>query len=106
MERLNVFFLHGFLGRPSDWDRIQAKLPVAEGLRFFNLDYFKNPLLDPKNSLSSWADHFINWIETQSGLHDRNILVGYSLGGRLALHALEKKPGLWHRLVLISTNPG
>ena len=32
--------------------------------------------------------------------------MGYSLGGRLALHALVDRPGLWDAAVIISAHPG
>lgn len=106
MERVNLFFLHGFLGRPSDWAVVKAHLPQSEGLRVFTPDYFKDLSLGPTHSFEAWADNFIRWVETHASSADRNILVGYSLGGRLALHALQKKPGLWYKVMLISTNPG
>ncbi|WP_347358238.1 alpha/beta fold hydrolase [Bdellovibrio sp.] len=106
MERVNLFFLHGFLGRPTDWAQVKAHLPQTEGLRIYTPDYFKDLSLGPSNSFESWADNFIKWVETHGSAADRNILVGYSLGGRLALHALEKKPALFYRVILISTNPG
>jgi 2-succinyl-6-hydroxy-2,4-cyclohexadiene-1-carboxylate synthase len=34
------------------------------------------------------------------------IVLGYSLGARLALHALTQNPGLWHAAILISPHPG
>ncbi len=106
MERINVFFLHGFLGRPADWAMVKAFLPQREDVRVFTPDYFKELTLSPQNSFANWADNFTQWVEQYGCGNDRNILVGYSLGGRLALHALEKKPDLWNRAVLISTNPG
>lgn len=106
MERVNLFFLHGFLGRPSDWAVVKAHLPQHDGLRIFTPDYFKETSLGPQHSFESWADNFTRWVEIHGCSGERNILVGYSLGGRLALHALQRKPGLWHRVVLVSTNPG
>lgn len=35
-----------------------------------------------------------------------NFLVGYSLGGRLGLHALIRHPHLWRGAALLSVNPG
>lgn len=34
------------------------------------------------------------------------ILLGYSMGGRLALHAVASDPALWRALVLIGATPG
>lgn len=106
MERVNIFFLHGFLGRPFDWKMVQAHLPQHDRLRIFTPDYFKDLTLNPHNSLDVWATNFNKWVDHQGCAADRNILVGYSLGGRLGLHALEKKPALWYKGLFISTNPG
>lgn len=106
MERVNLFFLHGFLGRPSDWSRIRNQLESHGNVRFFIPDYFNHPELNPTNTLDQWADHFIHWVEAQGCAGERNVLVGYSLGGRLALHALEKNSALWDQVIVISANPG
>jgi len=36
----------------------------------------------------------------------KKVLLGYSLGGRLALHALLDQPNLWDAAIIISANPG
>ncbi len=106
MERVNVFFLHGFLGRPTDWTAVKAFLPQHDNLRVFTPDYFKDQQLGPNNDFATWAKNFTRFAEVNGSSADRNILVGYSLGGRLGLHALESKPAFWHKVVLVSTNPG
>ncbi|KYG67467.1 hydrolase [Bdellovibrio bacteriovorus] len=102
---MNLIFLHGFLGRPSDWALVKAYLPFGD-VHIYTPDYLKDPQLGPQNSFETWAENFVKWTEKVVGGTKQNILVGYSLGGRLALHALEKKPDLWKKVVLISTNPG
>lgn len=106
MERINLFLLHGFLGRPSDWATVKSHLSLQSHFRVFVPDYFKDNQLSPENSFESWANNFVSWVEGQSTSSDVNILVGYSLGGRLALHALEKKPALFSKVIFVSTNPG
>ncbi len=106
LERVNVFFLHGFLGRPQDWKRVQEYLPKHEQVRVFMPDYFREGWLGPETPLSEWGARFNRWVELQGVSAEKNILVGYSLGGRLSLHALENKANLWSKVVLISTNPG
>lgn len=83
-----IYALHGFLGLPSDWQR---HLPKAHSVNLFQA---------PINTLKGWADQF------NSGVAKESILVGYSLGGRLALHALIQDPKKWKAAVLISANPG
>jgi len=105
VARLNVFLLHGFLGRPEDWKPVEDYL-AQENLRFFVPDYFRIPRLSPLQNFEQWAKNFNSWAEAQTQGQGKNILVGYSLGGRLALHALADNPALWNKAVFISTNPG
>ncbi|NGX57353.1 MAG: 2-succinyl-6-hydroxy-2,4-cyclohexadiene-1-carboxylate synthase [Chlamydiae bacterium] len=55
-----------------------------------------------QESLEDWGQWFHQKTEDESP----KILVGYSFGGRLALHALIQNPEAWCGAVLISTNPG
>lgn len=106
MEMVNLYFLHGFLGRPTDWLGVQQPLARFKEVRFFTPDYFKDEDLNPRNDLKTWTDNFIARIEKKLNPREKNVLVGYSLGGRLALHALERRPEIWDEVFLISTNPG
>ncbi len=110
MSKVDIIFLHGFLGVPSDWNGVLERLTYEiKGSdvtpTYHVLDYFNQPNLSPKHSFENVATEFINVIESKA-TSSRKILVGYSLGGRLALHIFEKKPELFERLVCVSTNPG
>lgn len=89
---MSVFALHGFLGHPTDWDH----LPFEHHA----IDLFQQPIA---NSLEEWAHTFNTQVAQLPGPHT---LIGYSLGGRLALHALIDRPELWKEATLISTHPG
>lgn len=84
---MTVVALHGFLGRPADWD-------------FLNPDVA--PALDamPIVPLRQWAQEFNRKVEAPG------LLLGYSLGGRLALHCCIENPKLWHAAVIVSANAG
>lgn len=94
---MNLYALHGFLGSPEDWE-MHAALP---GL-LIKEDLFAGC---ESSSLTGWAANFNQRVHEHSG-HESNILMGYSLGGRLALHALLDQPRLWNRAIIISTHPG
>lgn len=80
--------LHGFLGLPSDWDHFTCT-PYA---------------IKPSRSPVYWAAEFNEWVlENTTG---PRILMGYSMGGRLALHALIQNPSLWQEAIIISANIG
>ena len=110
MSKVDIIFLHGFLGAVSDWDDIIENVKVdleeqeTEAI-FYAVDYFNRPNMSPKNSFDKMATEFVNWV-TSSTSNQKKILVGYSLGGRLGLHIFEKSPNLFHRLLCISCHPG
>ena len=58
----------------------------------------------PINSFEAWATHFNQWACRQ--MVSPRTLVGYSLGGRLALHALASQPELWSRIIIVAAHPG
>jgi len=100
--RRTVYCLHGFLGLPSDWDSLL--LPVGQPVRteLEKVDVFK--ILSPASgsSMADWAQAFN---ESVAQKDEERILLGYSMGGRLALHAMTRNPSLWKGAVIVSANP-
>jgi len=86
----NLIALHGFLGEASDWDFLEKALPYP---------LFDDPVLP----FWDWAQQFN---QKMLKLAPPRTLLGYSLGGRLALHALIDNPSQWDRAVIVSANPG
>ncbi|NNE93675.1 MAG: alpha/beta fold hydrolase [Verrucomicrobiales bacterium] len=86
-----IYALHGNLGAPSDWDRIGLDELVA-----------RNLWAESDRNFRTWAIDFCTEIPAGS----ENVLVGYSMGGRLTLHALIAAPDLWKRAVIVSAHPG
>lgn len=86
---MTYFALHGFLGSPLDWQGEMTHVP--------NLFSQIAPFWE-------WAKNFNRYAEEICD--QERILVGYSMGGRLALHALIDNPTLWKRAVILSANPG
>lgn len=95
MKKITLHVLHGFLGLPSDWDFLKT-------FSSFEKTIISYSLYDEITSLEAWAQAFNKKISTD----ETNVLIGYSLGGRLALHALIDNPALWEKVVIISTHPG
>ena len=90
--------LHGFLGLPSDWDVIPCTagahkvdwMPVLAGL--------PGDLGDP--ALPALA-------EALNAQVPGDVLLGYSMGGRIAMHMLLAKGGArWRHAVIVSASPG
>lgn len=99
--QINLFSIHGFLGKPEDWDALNP----MENTRHIACTY-EDTFTE---SMSEWSDIFNVRIAKSYGIPDQkqlNILIGYSLGGRLALHLIHNNPKLWSSAVLISTHPG
>jgi len=82
---MHKYALHGYLGQPGDW----------KGFPYHAVDLLKFPL-----GLWEWAEAF------NSSVEGRHFLIGYSLGGRLAMHALIASPEKWKGAVIISAHPG
>lgn len=97
--------LHGFLGQPEDMSALKMALHLRHPeVDFQAVDVLSTLTATTKKSFQDWAKRFN---QAQKNAHvERNILLGYSMGGRLALHAALDKPGLWDEVVLISAHPG
>lgn len=102
-----VLFLHGFLGKGSDW------AGVAEGLS--SEFYCVAPDLPGHGQTHVHGGNELFTMEkTAQGLHELTQLlgsslyavVGYSMGGRLALYFASTFPQSLRRLVLESASPG
>ncbi len=83
--------LHGNIGSPADFEAV-AKTGGAE-LQAIDLW----PLAHL--SLDEVADHL-------AGISGPRGICGYSMGGRLALHAISRHPERWDYAVIISAHPG
>lgn len=94
----NLWALHGFLGKESDWKICKE---LATHMTINTVDLFQSNLPKPSKGLWCWAEEFNNLIHTKE-----NILLGYSLGGRLALHTILQKPQIWKGAVIISAHTG
>ncbi len=92
--KAQIIALHGFLGQPSDWkDLLLSHFPeiAIEVPQLFNQ-------LQP---FEQWAKQFN---DHYSGVN--NILMGYSMGGRLALHALIDDPTKYSAAIIVSCHYG
>lgn len=105
----HIFCLHGFLGQPEDWqslhDAFSLRSEITTTVHWRAVDYLRTEELDPQNSFATWALNF-NLMVRQQCPQGKRILLGYSLGARLALQALKQNASLWSGAVLLSVNPG
>jgi 2-succinyl-6-hydroxy-2,4-cyclohexadiene-1-carboxylate synthase len=102
-----VVFLHGFLGSGSDWDEIIAVLSkefycVAPDLPGHGQTKGNS---NPDAYSISGSANAVEATLDKSGI-TQCALVGYSMGGRLALYIALTHPQRWTRIVVESASPG
>ena len=95
-----VVLLHGFTHTGASWDPVVSAL--GERYRVLALD------IRGHGSASARVPVALAGVldDVASLAPDRFTLVGYSMGGRIALHAALALPGRLERLVLIGASPG
>jgi 2-succinyl-6-hydroxy-2,4-cyclohexadiene-1-carboxylate synthase len=96
-----IVLLHGFTHTCRSWDPVIAALPeryrcIAPDIRGHGAAADAQPVT---------LDAVIEDVQAVAG-RDRFTLVGYSMGGRLALHVAIREPDRVERLVLIGASPG
>lgn len=91
MPNITLHALHGFLGLTTDWDFLQDLGHLVS----YNI-------YDAAKDYKSWTSKFNAGINPEN----HNIIIGYSLGARLALHALIDQPRLWQKAIIVSGHPG
>jgi 2-succinyl-6-hydroxy-2,4-cyclohexadiene-1-carboxylate synthase len=102
---INLHFVHGFLGFSFDWDEFKEVFK-SFNCKFHSItDYNLNSCNSDISFFNNWATNFNNSILKNQNKYQKNILIGYSLGGRLALHCLCKN-NPFDAAIIISTNPG
>lgn len=100
--RMNLALLHGFWGQPSDWNDLLKRLPLTT--RVWTPDFYEPGPLAPHHSLEEWTPHFLEELDREFG-GESVALIGYSMGGRLATHALIAAPERFSKALILSANP-
>lgn len=95
------YALHGFMGRPQDWDMLSSCEMGVDAILKVNI--FKIAAPRENIGLLEWGRSLNALVQQQD---ERRVLMGYSLGGRLAVHALLEDPFLWDSAILVSTHLG
>lgn len=102
-----VLLLHGFTGSSENWQPLQAAL--ADGYRVIALDLPGHGQSEAPSNPARYrmaavaADVGALLDHLQSGPAH---LLGYSMGGRLALYLALTEPHRWRSLILESASPG
>lgn len=106
--KTKLFLLPGFLGEPSDFNGLIHELrqrKSEERLQIEILDWMNFSPDPTSQTLTAMGEILANQV-TQN-LADKNLVLGYSLGGRLSLALREALgPDSKFRFLFVSTNPG
>jgi len=106
MNNLELVLLHGFWGQPEDWSAVQKEITKLNPQITFWAPSLKNEMgLGPELGFKAWSEKLNGLLQARSK-NQRRVLVGYSMGGRLALHAVLSYPQNWEALILISAHHG
>ncbi|MBV6623818.1 MAG: 2-succinyl-6-hydroxy-2,4-cyclohexadiene-1-carboxylate synthase [Rivularia sp. (in: Bacteria)] len=101
-----ILFLHGFMGNIHEFD--EAISLLTDEFYCLNIDlpgHGKTNILDDDcYKMPQIADALINLLDELQ--IERCFLVGYSMGGRLALYLTLKFPQRFHKIILESASPG
>ena len=103
-SRIPAVLLHGFLGQGADWEALRRRWAPRPTYAPDLPGHGATPLRPGRQSYASWA----RWLAAR--LDERGLtrvhLVGYSLGGRVALAFALTHPQRVVSLALESANPG
>lgn len=84
-----IIALHGFLGHPADFKPLKLDYLFAPSLFRF-----------PISPFGGWARRF------NRGINAGSILLGYSMGGRLALHCALSQKEKYRAMIILAAHPG
>jgi 2-succinyl-6-hydroxy-2,4-cyclohexadiene-1-carboxylate synthase len=102
-----LLLLHGFTGGVRAWDHLRPCLtPQATVISIDLLGHGQSAAPDdPQRYSLDWANRDLQALLDALGLEAAGVL-GYSMGGRVALHFAVHVPGRVRRLILESASPG
>lgn len=100
----SLWMIHGNLQTPKVWRALSSQLHQACSPDLILSTVVEDLWMSPGASLQEWATFFCERVQCQSS--QPRFLLAYSLGGRLAFHALLQQPELWQGAIVISADPG
>jgi 2-succinyl-6-hydroxy-2,4-cyclohexadiene-1-carboxylate synthase len=99
---MKLFCIHGNFQTAKVWqslgDRMKAEFSDSE---MITEDLNSKPF----QGFDDWTKDFCDRAELATN-GEKSVLLGYSLGGRLALHACIHRPDLWQGVVVVGADPG
>jgi 2-succinyl-6-hydroxy-2,4-cyclohexadiene-1-carboxylate synthase len=104
----HIIFLHGFLGSGSDWLPVARELDDTYCCMMVDLPGHGNASFLQKSSIDGFFEKTVDALADllRQSAFSPCFLVGYSMGGRLALTLLLRHPDLFTKAIIISASPG
>ena len=99
---MKIFCIHGNFQTAKVWQPLEERIKAE----FPDLEMITEDLCAKQfKSFDNWTKDFCGRVAVQANA-EKSILLGYSLGGRLALHACIHRPDLWKGVVVVGADPG
>ena len=99
---MKIFCIHGNFQTAKVWQPLEERMKA----RFSDLEMITEDLCARQfQSFDDWTEDFCGRVDAQAN-GEKSILLGYSLGGRLALHACLSRSDLWKSAIVIGADPG
>ena len=106
-DRPPVLFLHGFMGSGSDWDEVVARLSDRYCCVTIDLPGHGGSVRLPEPAMYTFTGAAAAVLGILRALHVRApMLVGFGMGGRLALALAVHTPGTFRRVLIVSSSAG
>ncbi|HSM09109.1 MAG TPA: alpha/beta fold hydrolase [Gemmatimonadota bacterium] len=103
---VDLHCLHGTFQTPVVWSALATRLAgydeAGDAVRVLAEDVAP----PAAGGLETWATELCRRRDTPGAEGESHVLLGYSLGGRLAMHALVACPRAWSAAVLVAAHPG
>ena len=103
---LNLHCLHGTFQAPVVWSDFAARLAAHAGAGDAVRVLAEDVEPPAAGGAEAWTTGLCRRLGTPPGDGDTRALLGYSLGGRLAMRALVACPQAWSAAVLVAAHPG
>ena len=99
---MKIFCIHGNFQTAKVWQPLEERMKAG----FSDLEMITEDLCAKQfQSFDNWTEDFCGRVDAQAN-GEKSILLGYSLGGRLALHACLSRPDLWKSAIVVGADPG
>lgn len=99
---MRIWCLHGSLQTASVWKSVcEAIESNFESVSFEAVNLYEKSY----KNFEHWRSEFCGEVEQQTK-DEPSLLMGYSMGGRLAMDACVNRPDLWSGVITVGAHPG